>query len=85
MKRIGRWRMTREHRWTAGHIHDYLDDDLAPDERGRVERHVGVCPECRRALVGLQRVLQGLMALRSPAPAGLAPGIVRRLRSEATR
>ena len=85
MKRIANWRTMREHRWTAGHMHDYLDDDLAPDERGRVEQHVGVCPECRLALLSLQRMLRGLMSLHSAAPAGLAPGIVKRLRTEDAR
>lgn len=85
MKRMASWRTTREHRWTARHIHDYLDDDLRPDERGRVEQHVGVCPECRRALASLQRLLSGLVALRPAAPAGLAPSIVERLRSEQAR
>ena len=32
---------------------DYLDGDLAPDERARVEEHVHWCPECRRMLESL--------------------------------
>ena len=49
---------------------DYLDGDLAPDRRRRLEDHIGDCPECRRVLSGLRVMLDALQRL--PAP-GRAP------------
>ena len=47
---LERRRYMREHNWTHAHLSDYLDEDLSPHERERVEEHVGVCPHCRRVL-----------------------------------
>jgi anti-sigma factor RsiW len=47
---------------------EYLDGDLAPGGRARLERHVRDCPECERLLAGLRAVVAGLGRL--PAPAG---------------
>lgn len=75
-------RFVREHKWTSVHVNDYLDGDLAPAERERVETHVGLCPECRRLLQALRATLEGLMGLRTNAPVDLKAGIVERLRQE---
>jgi len=78
-----RRRFMREHEWTHTHLNEYVDGDLGSDERHRVEEHVGLCPECRRVLAALKRTMEGLMSLgRPPAPAGLAPDIIERLRRE---
>jgi anti-sigma factor RsiW len=73
----------REHLWAQRRLNDYVDGDLRERERHRFEEHVGRCPECRRVLGALKRTIDGLMSLaRPPAPAGLAPDIVERLRAE---
>jgi anti-sigma factor RsiW len=72
----------REHGWTQARLSDYLDDDLPPGERRRVEAHVELCPECRRVLRTLRRTLEGLMSLRMTAPREVAPGVIERLRGE---
>ena len=78
-----RRRFMREHDWTNAHLNDYVDGDLASHELHRVEEHVGLCPECRRVLAALKRTMEGLMSLRRPpAPAGLTPDIIDRLRRE---
>ena len=46
----------------------YLDGDLAVRARGRMERHLGECHDCRRLLAGLRAVVEGCIA--SPAPSG---------------
>ena len=79
---IERRRYMREHRWTHAHLSDYLDEDLSPEERRRVEEHVGICPHCRRVLRTLRRTLESLVDLpREPRP-GLADGVIDRLRGE---
>jgi anti-sigma factor RsiW len=79
---LGMMRFYRDHRWTHQHLSEYLDGELAPRERERVERHVGMCPECRRVLATLKRMLAGLMGLRSDQPTDIADGVIGRLRAE---
>jgi len=76
---LERRRYMREHRWTHAHLSDYLDDELAPRERERVEEHVGICPHCRRVLRTLRRTLESLMELPVEPRPGLADGVIRRL------
>jgi predicted anti-sigma-YlaC factor YlaD len=77
---LQRRRFMREHEWTHAHLSEYLDDDLHGPERKRVEDHVGMCPQCRRVLQTLKRTLQGLGDLRAEPRAGLADGVIDRLR-----
>jgi anti-sigma factor RsiW len=83
---IRRWlshhRYMREHRWTHAHLSEYVDAELSPRERDRVEEHVGVCPHCRRVLATLMRTLENLRGLHAEAPANLADGVIDRLRGE---
>jgi anti-sigma factor RsiW len=83
---IRRWlerrRYMREHHWTHAHLSDYLDDELSPRERKRVEAHVGICPHCTRVLRTLRRTLESLMNLSPEARHGIADGVIQRLRSE---
>lgn len=47
---------------------DYLDGELPPAGRVRMEHHLGECAECRRLLAGLRRTLDGLHRLAGPSP-----------------
>ena len=73
----------RDHRWTQRHLFDYIDGELDSDGRDRVERHVGMCPQCRRLLDGLKRTVAGLMALRDEPTGDVADSVIARLRAEA--
>jgi anti-sigma factor RsiW len=79
---LERRRYMREHRWTHAHLSDYLDDDLSPDERERIEDHVSVCPHCRRVLRTLRRTLESLMQLPTEPRPSVADGVIERLRRE---
>lgn len=79
---LSRRRYMREHRWTHAHLSEYLDAELSPAGRERVEEHVGICPHCRRVLATLMRTLENLRAFRGEAPAGLADSVIDRLRGE---
>jgi len=79
---LERRRFMREHRWTHAHLSGYLDQDLDPGERERVEEHVGLCPQCRRVLATLRRTLADLRDLAAAPRPNLADGIVDRLRDE---
>ncbi len=72
----------RDHMWTRRHLSEYLDEELNPRGRERVERHVHMCPSCHRLLATLRKTLEGLHALgEQPLPAeGVADSVIGRLR-----
>ncbi len=75
-------RYMREHRWTHGHLSEYVDEELRPADVARVEAHVGICPHCRRVLATLRRTLDGLRSLREEPALGVADSVIDRLRHE---
>jgi anti-sigma factor RsiW len=82
LRKLQMLRFHREHRWTREHLSEYIDGELDQRGRVRVERHVGVCPECRRVLATLKRTLAGLMGLRDEEPDDIADSVIARLRLE---
>jgi anti-sigma factor RsiW len=68
-------RFRRDHRWTPPHMSAYLDYDLSAWARARLQRHTEECPECRRVLDDLQRMLVLLQGARPPDPAADVPEI----------
>ena len=76
---ITRARFQRDHRWTPSHLSDFVDGDLSPRGRTRLQRHVDKCPDCYRALVTLQRMLDRLHHLPRP-DAGETPDIAAAVR-----
>jgi anti-sigma factor RsiW len=76
-------RLRRDHRWTPGHMSAYLDGELAPGARARLERHTEECPECRGILYTLRRILGLLQRLPPPKleeTPDIAAAVGRRLR-----
>jgi anti-sigma factor RsiW len=45
---------------------DFLDGELAPRRRRRMEHHLAECAECRRLLAGLRRTVDALRRLGTP-------------------
>jgi predicted anti-sigma-YlaC factor YlaD len=64
---MAHWRLRRDHAWTPPRVSAYLDGELTPRSRTRIEHHLGECAECRRVLDGMRRMLRVLHEL---APAG---------------
>ena len=60
---LDRERFRRDQRWAPRRMSDYLDAELAPAGRTRMERHLGECADCRRLLAGLRRTVDGLHRL----------------------
>ncbi|MDQ3066825.1 MAG: zf-HC2 domain-containing protein [Actinomycetota bacterium] len=75
-------RQMLDHRFTKAHASEYLDGDLPPTGRSRVERHTSVCPQCRELIASLRRMLDALPALGATRQPTVADGIVERLRRE---
>jgi anti-sigma factor RsiW len=79
---LSRVRFRRDHRWTPKHMSAYLDGELPASARERVQRHIRDCPECRRVLRGLQRmlgVLDGLAPVGGQERPDIATAVARRL------
>ncbi len=79
---LQRRRFMREHDWTHARLSEYLDEELSPEERERLEEHVSMCPQCRRVLATLRRTVEGLMGLGPEPRPGVAEGVIQRLRGE---
>ena len=63
---FSRMRIGRDHRWAPGHMSDYLDGELSLSQRRRMQQHAQECPDCRRHLAMLRRMLTALHGLAPP-------------------
>jgi anti-sigma factor RsiW len=70
-----RWGFIRDHVWTRRHLDAYLDGELDPAARRRVERHSELCPPCHRLIATLKQTLAGLRELRDEPSAGARGGV----------
>jgi anti-sigma factor RsiW len=59
---------------------DYLDADLAPSDRARMEHHLDECDECRRLLAGLRQTVAALHRLSAGSAGADAPRIAASVR-----
>jgi anti-sigma factor RsiW len=64
---------TDEHQWSQQHLSHYVEGDLRPRARRRLDRHARDCTDCgrgiraMRALVHTLHGLDGLTGIRAPA------------------
>lgn len=77
-------RFHRNHRLTRAQASAFLDGELGPDDRGRIESHTHMCPPCARFVGGLRRTVLALGQLRNTeAPhVRISDGALARLREE---
>ena len=47
---------------------EYIHSELPSEQMSRMRAHLQQCPECRRELEVYRRMIEGLRALRRPAP-----------------
>jgi anti-sigma factor RsiW len=71
-----------DHSFVRRRLSAYLDGELVPPERERVERHLVECENCGRTRRALVRMLAGLRTLRASPRRDVARGAVERLRAE---
>ncbi len=74
----------RDHRFTMERASEFLDGELTPRDRARLEHHAHVCPMCSRFLASLRRTVSALSRLgQAPGPSGsVTGGVLDRLRAE---
>ncbi len=77
-------RFRRDHRFTRTQASAFLDGELGPDDRGRIESHTHICSPCARFMAGLRRTVLALGQLRNTeAPnVRVSDGVLARLRDE---
>ena len=76
--------MTAQDQWTDK-LSDYIDEELAPDERAALEAHLATCRECSATVDELRDVVARAGALLPrPPEADLWPGIAPRLERTGT-
>lgn len=73
-------RFLLDHRFTRRRLSAYVDAELEPVERARVERHVGECLECAGMSESLERLVAGLALLGRSSPSSFAARVCRALR-----
>ena len=65
---------TGDHQWSQQHLSHYVEGELRPRARRRLDRHARECVDCgpgiraMRALVYAFQGLDGLAGVRAPAP-----------------
>ena len=70
---MGRSDRAGEHRWSQEHLSHYVEGDLRPRARRRLDRHARECADCGRGLRALRALvyavqgLDGLAGVRAPA------------------
>lgn len=76
-------RRVRECEEVRALLSDYVDDELEPQDRRRIDEHVGFCPRCRTALANLRLTLDRLRGLskKPPQDARDAEAAVERIRT----
>ncbi len=83
---LARIRFRRDHRWTPNHLSEFVDGELPARSRSRLRRHLEQCPDCSRALLALQRLLDRMHRMPTPSADDEMPdiaGAVRRRLDEA--
>lgn len=71
------------HRSVQRRLSSYLDGDLAPRQRRRIESHLAACPDCGRVYRTLSLVVARMRLLRGPADQEIAERAIVRLRRDA--
>ena len=69
-------RFARDHRWVPRRASEYLEGDLDPRGRERVERHTRDCPECDELVRELEAMVAALGGMRGSAGADVAVAVL---------
>ena len=57
-----------DHQWSQRHLSHYVEGDLSPRARSRLDRHARDCPECGRGLLAMRALVQLVRGLDGLAP-----------------
>jgi len=57
----------RDHRWSQKHLSHYVEGDLGPVARRRLDRHARDCVDCGRGIRAMRALVYALGGLGGPA------------------
>jgi hypothetical protein len=72
---MGRSDRAGEHRWSQEHLSHYVEGDLRPRARRRLDRHARDCVDCGRGLLAMRVLVYAVQGLDGPA-GGHAPAAI---------
>ena len=58
---------TDDHQWSQKHLSHYVEGELRPRARRRIDRHARDCPDCGRGIRAMRALLYALPRLDGPA------------------
>jgi len=70
-----------DHQWSQQHLSHYVEGDLRPRARRRLDRHARDCVECARGIRAMRALVYAVHGLGGPAGARAPATIFDRVRS----
>ncbi len=71
-----RLRFFRDHRLTHNHMSEYLDDEVPPNARERIRRHLDECEDCSTWFDGMRVIVTELARFRRVEEPEVAPAVL---------
>ena len=72
---------TDDHQWSQRHLSHYVEGDLRPRARRRLDRHARGCADCGRGILAMRALVYAVQGLGGLAGMGAPPGPPDRTRS----
>jgi len=73
--------MADEHQWSQRHLSHYVDGDLSPRGRRRLDRHARGCADCGLGIRAMRALVYAMGGLGGPAGVRAPATIFDRVRS----
>ena len=83
MRRIRPFTRTDDHDWSQRHLSHYVERDMPPRARRRLERHAAECPDCGRAIRAMNALLRLIARVDPPGEIRTPDTLFSRLHAEA--
>lgn len=77
--------MAKIHTQFQGELSAYLDNELAPAMRDRIEAHLHSCGECSDMLAAFRQNRERVKTLEHPAPASIENAVMAKIRQQAAQ
>lgn len=77
--------MAKIHTQFQDELSAYLDNELAPEMRDRMEAHLHACGECSDMLTAFRENRERVQTLERPAPASLENAVMAKIRQQAAQ
>ncbi len=71
---------TDDHQWAQQHLSHYVEGDLRPRARRRLDRHARDCVDCGRGIRAMRALVYAIQGLGGPAGAHAPATIFDRVR-----